>query len=1252
MDVSYNQEDILPVPPIVQTIEPIDRNNEHVPGEIIISEQGELLKKYFTFEGFSQDLIDGYNVWITKILPQQISSYHFQLPDESVAIFKRVHCALPYITTSEFENVPQTPYISRLRGYTYSFSLYGDLQRYLHGKLVEEMPMFFLGKIPIMLGSVVCHLHGKTPIQKVQMGECGNDPMGYFIIQSQSIGQERLGLIQENLRVNYIMKFLLTTKGESICRMTTSTFKGTNIITLMKNRERNMEKVKDESIHISLMILGSMTNINVFSVYRILGIGDHTEIFNMILQFVRPEWRKSVNLVLQPTLVAFYQIADDIEIISEKRHSQKLNYETRKQLLTESLMEELFPQMKGEPIRNKLHLLSIMIARYAEYLAGKAPLDDRDDWSNKKLETIGTNLKKLFYQIMSNAVDITETNIRKSKTPQIDLSLVRRSYPDKYLTTEFIRNFKATDWGTKGMINYQSHIIEILKRENMTDTYAHLRRINTPVDRINKQPTVRIPHLSQIGFIDPADTPEGRNNGLIKNLSLTATISIEHDNVVLREHITKGLKDEKTPNETAGCILNGIFLGWVDGRTMRQKLVKLRRTSADWKNLSVVFNEGDDILYVYNDESRPMRPLLIVEEGKLLIEEKKLTTADFPTLLREGVIEYLDPLEMRNTLVAESLDSLRSVQLNYQENLQQLEEVELNLNILTSITPENIERNRERLVTIISKGHDLNMSDLGKLNLEDLRFHIDETIDSLKETREQIVQALDQIRTRLHRYTHCELNPNAISGISASLTPLLEHNAGPRSIIQCGMIKQALSVYHSNYRLRFDTSSKILSYPSRPLFETQIHGLLGLNQFPQGQTIILAIMPYLGWNQDDAIIFNRASIDLGKFQTVAYHSYDAILIDTPEFTERFGRPSRPSPHYAMLDERGIIRLGTPIIELTEAESSHKKGRNYKQVRLLPGDVIINKIRTYLDTGEEINIPVRLGVGETGILDKIYYGPNADGKTVVKVRIRDVRSPVGGDKFAIRPAQKATIGLILPPEDMPRTHNGVTPDVLVSPHTIPSRATIGQIFEMVASKVSVLQGERVNATSFESFDIDKFRRTLKDYGYSQWGTEAMYSGDRGKLLNASIFIGPCYYQALRHQVKDKFQVRSKGHIDMVSRQPIRGRKRTGGIRLGHMERDALIAYGATEVLRERFVVSSNLHEAVFCQKCGSVAIPTLSNNQQFLRCKTCHEGEAFGKIEIRYSYKYLVQLLAGAGINMSFRVEALQHPPQPRRHPNI
>ena len=162
-----------------------------------------------------------------------------------------------------------------------------------------------------------------------------------------------------------------------------------------------------------------------------------------------------------------------------------------------------------------------------------------------------------------------------------------------------------------------------------------------------------------------------------------------------------------------------------------------------------------------------MRPLLIVEEGKLLIEEKKLTTADFPTLLREGVIEYLDPLEMRNTLVAESLDSLQSVQLNYQENLQQLEEVELNLNILTSITPENIERNRERLVTIISKGHDLNMSDLGKLNLEDLRFHIDETIDSLKETREQIVQALDQIRTRLHRYTHCELNPNAISGISS-----------------------------------------------------------------------------------------------------------------------------------------------------------------------------------------------------------------------------------------------------------------------------------------------------------------------------------------------------------------------------------------------------------------------------------------------------------------------------------------------------
>lgn len=350
----------------------------------------------------------------------------------------------------------------------------------------------------------------------------------------------------------------------------------------------------------------------------------------------------------------------------------------------------------------------------------------------------------------------------------------------------------------------------------------------------------------------------------------------------------------------------------------------------------------------------------------------------------------------------------------------------------------------------------------------------------------------------------------------------------------CGQGRQALGIYHSNYMTRFDTTSKMLAFPTRPLFEPQINALMGLNELPTGEMVIVAIMTYLGYNQEDAFIFNKASIDRGLFRMLKTTTYRSALKQTKQFVEEFIRPEivggEPTGRYDNIDENGYPRVGAIV----------------KQ-----GDCIIGKVRIYHGTGRTENASVFIGVGEEGIVDDVLITENEEKKPAIKVRIRQMRFPMIGDKFAPRNAQKGTIGIILPEEDMPfiaaGPNAGMRPDIIINPHCLPSRMTMSLVIEIVASKLASIQGERVNASAFRPFDIDEFRRNLKQYGYNEFGNEVMQNGMTGKRFKSQIFIGPCYYQALRHHVQDKIQMRSRGAINPVSHQPVGGRARHGGLR---------------------------------------------------------------------------------------------------------
>jgi DNA-directed RNA polymerase beta subunit len=431
----------------------------------------------------------------------------------------------------------------------------------------------------------------------------------------------------------------------------------------------------------------------------------------------------------------------------------------------------------------------------------------------------------------------------------------------------------------------------------------------------------------------------------------------------------------------------------------------------------------------------------------------------------------------------------------------------------------------------------------------------------------------------------------------------------------CNMGRQSLGIYNSAHTYRFDTTAKLLQYPSRPLFETQMYDILGLNNLPAGNMVILAIATYDGNNQEDALVFKKGAIERGLFMMTVYHSITTTY--------------RPSGHIRKSQAREILGIPDANVRRNVPGIYHALGPDgIAQIdsKIKAGDCLVGKTR--LIDGKAEDASTYATMDQTGTVDRIMHS----GKNhIIKIKVRQLRTPQKGDKFASRHAQKSTIGMIVNDEDMPFTRNGMSPDLIMNPHAIPSRMTLGQILEIVTSKHGALAGERVNATSYNNFDVDEFRRSLSQYGFNSDGYETMIDGRTGKEFKAQIFIGPCYYQALKHNVEDKIQSRSVGSIDAMTRQPVGGRVRKGGQRLGEMEQDAIISHGAGAIINERFCISSDAYKSVYCATCGTAAVSSIDRKKY--SCRSCQSNN-FGTCTVPHPFRSLGNLLGGANIKMT------------------
>ncbi|MEM7826185.1 MAG: DNA-directed RNA polymerase subunit B [Candidatus Aenigmatarchaeota archaeon] len=503
----------------------------------------------------------------------------------------------------------------------------------------------------------------------------------------------------------------------------------------------------------------------------------------------------------------------------------------------------------------------------------------------------------------------------------------------------------------------------------------------------------------------------------------------------------------------------------------------------------------------------------------------------------------------------------------------------------------------------------------GQMSWEDLiKNGIIEYVDAEEEENCYIALKEEDLTPQ---HTHLEINPAVILGLSASFIPFTEFNRGDRVNYGAKMVGQSIGIFSTSYLNRVDTKSNILIYAQTPLVQTHAHKIIGYEKHPNGANVIIAFASFEGFNIEDAIIINASSIQRGLFWSYMFRTYEAeqkrymggqedvIGIPEPQVRGYAGEDA-----YKHLPEDGIINPETEI------RSDEVLVGRVSPLRFLGGmDQFVTGIENIRETS------VRLRHGDSGIVDKVFLTETVEGTKLVKVRVRSLKIPEIGDKFASRHGQKGVIGLIVPQEDMPFTESGIVPDIIFDPHGIPSRMTVGQLLEPLAGKLAAISGEIIKAPAFNPKSEEEIREALEKLGFKNNGCEVMIDGRTGKKFEAEIFIGSCFYQKLDHLVSNKIHARSRGPVTLLTRQPTEGRSKEGGLRLGEMEKDVLIAHGAALVLKERF--DSDKTTIPICSQCGLVAIHDKIKNRKY--CSVCGESKIVD-VEMSYAFKLMLDEL--------------------------
>ncbi len=1044
------------------------------------------------------------------------------------------------------------PNEARLKNKTYGFNIYYDIdvifQIYNLEKNVyetEELTLYkiCLGKFPIMLKSNLCLLNKLSPTASFNLGECINDKGGYFIID----GKEKVIVCQEQFANNtiyikdkYSDVYSHNVEIRSVSEDSSKPIRVTSVKIVSPN-----DKYSNNQIVVS--IPNVRKPIPLFIVFRALGILSDKRIIQYILLNLE-KYNDYLDLFIP-------SIHDANTIFTQDTALKYISTFTKHKTIPSTmniLINYFLPHIGEYQFHQKALFLGYMTFKLLKVFKNIDKPTDRDSFKYKRIETTGSliyNLFREYYQSMLHIIvkrfdnEYYYKNNSKIYDDENFVNLIKNNYKTFFsedgftVQNGFMKAFKG-QWGSKEYTTKEG-IVQDLNRLSYNSALSHCRKLNLPLSSTAKVVAPRLLHASQWGFIDPVDTPDGGHIGLHKHLAISTRISdstplidmvnwvVNNTNVILLTKCSLLLCDDETK-----IFING---SWIcmskDPYDLLNKFNIYKRNGLIPLLSTISFNIKDNLIEIFCDSGRLTRPIFYMNNNlpsyfKILdkINQNKFTWKD---LISGFIKKNYDNINYTNIY---DIDSLYKDTVTF-EHLNKYQGV---IDFIDSAVMNN-----------------------SLININDFE--------------------------DLSKYTHIEIHPSLLLGVMGNQIIYPNQNPLSRDLFSCGQSKQAVSLYSSNYQFRTDKMGVVLNYGQIPIIKSKYLSYINNLQHPYGENVIVAIMSYNGYNVEDSILFNKASIDRGLFRTTYFTTYEdyenssntkseslkekeskTIFANVNNYSDVLNMLTNYEYHH--LDENGIIKENTVI---------HDKV------------VIIGKISQFDNLNFDQSIKTKKG--QLGLVDKVFISENEQGHRLAKVKIREERIPAIGDKFCSRCGQKGTIGLIIPEENMPFSSNGLKPDIIINPHAIPSRMTIGQLIETIVGKACLFNGRFANCTAFEDPLLNEYSNILTQNDFHSKGEEILYDGLSGNQIHTNIFIGPTYYMRLKHMVKDKINHRASGPRNNLTRQTVQGRANDGGLRIGEMERDAIICHGMTSFLKNSLIDRGDKFYMAICNNSGTIAI---------------------------------------------------------------
>ncbi len=1115
-----------------------------------------------------QKTIDMFNP-VTIHSEHDYNKEHDKYNLEMVITFSNFHIYRPQIHENNGATKLMFPQEARLRNFTYSSAMTVDLNikiiRYFGENLTQSetfhktLPKIHIGKLPIMVKSDICVLKQYKHLDCKITGECYVDAGGYFIIN----GSEKIVIPQERAAENKVYCFNIkknNNKWEWLAEI-----KSVPDHRCISPKQINMMIASRNSGFghpIYIQIPRIKQPVPLFILFRALGIISDKEICEIIVLDIDNEKMKKMVFGLKASIVQAAKHITKEEALDyivnlamyTPINMEKEAGERKKKEFTISVLEnDLFPHCKTDV--QKKYFLGFMANKLLSTSFGWISPSDRDSYINKRIDLTGTLLNNLFRNYFNKLVKdmqkqiIREINNGSWKSTENYTNIINQTNVYKIVKSTTIENG--------------------IKRALATGDFGIKNTASTKVGVA--QVLNRLTYISSLSHARRINTPIDKSGKLIPPRKL---------------HNTQWgyICPAETPEgQPVGVVKNLSYMAHITIRSNSKPLYEV---------IEPFITKIEDISF--KD---------LFNKVKVLINGNWIGISPEPYELYLNLLgkKYAGIINIYTSVVFDYTNKEIRVCNEAGRPTRPLLKVKNNKLVITPDIAKKI-KNKEIKWQDLLVNHIVDDSLLEYIDPEEQNFAMI-AMDRLK------LSTVDKFN---YQYTHCEIHPSTIFGILASCIPFPEHNQSPRNTYQCAMGKQAMGMYVTNFTSRMDKTAYILSYPMRPLVDTRLMNYIKLNRIPSGEVVMVAIMTYSGYNQEDSIIFNQGAIDRGMFAATIYHTEkdedkkihgDEEIRCKPDKTKTKGMKFG---NYGKLNNKGVVPENTlienkdiilgKVVPIKENRNDHTKVIKYQ-----------DQSKSYR-TNEEAYV------------DKNYVNCNGDGYTFAKVRVRAYRKPVIGDKFSSRHGQKGTIGIILPEKDMPFDENGLRPDIIINPHAIPSRMTIGQLKETLLGSVLLELGLFGDGTRFNNFPVKDICKLMTKHGYDAHGNKILNNGMTGEQIETSVFYGPTFYQRLKHMVKDKQHARGQGPMVVLTRQPAEGRAREGGLRFGEMERDCMVSHGANRFTKGRIYDCSDKFTTHCCKKCGMLAI--YNDKKGIHLCKTCDNRTDFAQVNIPYACKLL------------------------------